>query len=61
MTQELNGKRIAILVADSFEQVELTEPKKALEMAGAQTSIVSPAAGKPQGLFRSQTGWPKAQ
>jgi protease I len=45
----LTGKRVAILVADGFEQVELTEPKRALEDAGARTSIVSPAEGRVQG------------
>jgi protease I len=35
---------VAILVADVFEQVELTRPKEALDAAGARTSIVSPAA-----------------
>jgi len=42
MSRELSGKRVAILVADGFEQVELTEPKAALEKAGAATAIVSP-------------------
>ena len=45
----LNGKKVAILVAEGFEQVELTEPKAALEAAGARTSIVSPAQGRVQG------------
>jgi protease I len=45
----LNGKKIAILVADGFEQVELTEPKKALDEAGAKTQIVSPAKDYVQG------------
>jgi protease I len=49
MTQELNNKKVAILVADGFEQVELTEPKKALEQAGAQTHIISPNSDKVQG------------
>lgn len=49
MGNELNGKRIAILVADGFEQVELTEPQKALQAAGARTEIVSPAKGEVQG------------
>lgn len=49
MNNQLNGKRVAILVADGFEQVELTEPKKALEQAGAQTQIVSPVKGQVQG------------
>jgi protease I len=38
---ELKGKCIAILATDGFEQVELTEPRKALEQAGAQTHIIS--------------------
>jgi len=49
MTNDLKGKRIAILVADGFEQVELTEPRKALKDAGAITEIVSPAEGEVQG------------
>ena len=46
MDQKLNGKRIAILVENGFEQAELTEPKQALEQAGAQTQIVSPVQGQ---------------
>lgn len=49
MTQNLDGLKVAILVAEGFEQVELTEPKKALESAGAQTRIVSPVEDKVQG------------
>jgi protease I len=45
----LNGKIVAILVAEGFEQIELTEPRKALDEAGAQTVIVSPAKGEVQG------------
>ena len=40
--ETLNGMKIAILVTDGFEQVELTEPRKALDQAGADTHIVSP-------------------
>ncbi len=49
MDSPLSGKKIAILAADGFEQVELTEPKKALEQAGAKTEIVSPAQGEVRG------------
>ena len=49
MSQELNNKKIAILVADGFEQVELTKPKQAFEDAGAQAHIVSPNNDKVQG------------
>jgi protease I len=38
----LKGIKIAILVTDGFEQVELTEPRKALNQAGAETWVVSP-------------------
>ena len=49
MGNSLKGKKIAILVADGFEQVELTGPKEALEAAGAEIEIVSPAEGEVQG------------
>ncbi len=45
----LDGMKIAILVADGFEQSEMTEPRRALQEAGAQTLIVSPARGRVQG------------
>ena len=41
-TENLSGLKVAILVTDGFEQVELTEPRKALDQAGARTQIVSP-------------------
>lgn len=47
--QQLNQKKIAILVTDGFEQVELTGPKQALEEAGAQTHIISPNQEAVQG------------
>lgn len=40
---------MAILVADMFEQVEFTEPRKALQQAGAETVVVSPVSGEVQG------------
>src|SRR6266568_4465279 len=46
----VQGMRVAILVTDDFEQVELTEPKKALDQAGATTKIVSPKPGQVQGM-----------
>lgn len=49
MEKSLVGKKIAILVEDGFEQVELTEPRKALDEAGAQTVVVSPVKGKVKG------------
>jgi protease I len=52
----LQGKKVAILVADGFEQVELLEPKKALDDAGAKTEIVSPANGKVKGWNLKEWG-----
>jgi len=49
MNAKLQGKRIAILATDGFEQVELTEPKKALEEAGATVDVVSLKAGQIKG------------
>lgn len=45
----LQGKKVAILVADGFEQIEMLSPRQALEQAGAKASIVSPAQGEVQG------------
>jgi protease I len=39
--ENLKGLKVAILVTDGFEQVELLEPRKALDQAGAETRVVS--------------------
>jgi protease I len=49
MAQKLDGKRVAIVATDGFEQAELTEPMKALQEAGAKTEIVSVKSGQIQG------------
>ena len=46
----LDGMRVAILVTNDFEQVELVEPKKALEQVGAKTMIIAPEPGQVQGM-----------
>lgn len=56
MEQKLSGKKVAILVADGFEQVELTEPKKALEGAGAMAHIVSPNKDLVKGWNHTEWG-----
>jgi protease I len=56
MANKLEGKKVAILVADGFEQVEMTEPRKALEEAGAETKIVSPKSGQIQGMHHMEKG-----
>ncbi len=49
MTNALQGKHIAILVTDGFEQVELTSPRDALKAAGASVDILSDKSGKVEG------------
>jgi len=44
--ETLKGLKVAILVTDGFEQVELVEPRKALDQAGAETQIVSPKSDR---------------
>ena len=47
---KLQGKRVAIVAADMVEQVELIEPRKALDKAGAKTELVSMKPGTIQGF-----------
>lgn len=54
--KDIAGKRVAILVADNFEQVEMTEPRKALDQAGVATFIVSPAKGEVKGANHDKPG-----
>jgi protease I len=50
LPEKLHGKKVAILAADMFERVELEEPRKALEDAGAETEVVSIHDGEIQGF-----------
>jgi deglycase len=50
MADELKGKTIAIIATDGVEQVELTEPRKAVENAGATTVLLSPDTGEIQAM-----------
>jgi protease I len=45
MASELNGRAVAVLATDGVEQVELTEPVKALKQAGARVHVVAPKSG----------------
>ena len=56
MARKLDGKKVAILVADGFEQVEMTKPREALDEAGAETKIVSLKPGKIQGMNHADKG-----
>jgi protease I len=56
MSGKLKGKTIAILATDGFEEVELAEPKKALEHAGATIHVVAPHGGEIKGWNHTEPG-----
>lgn len=56
MASELNGRKIAILATDGFEQTELLEPRKALDAAGATTVVISPKDGEIKGWNHADWG-----
>ena len=49
MSNQLQGKKVAILATEGFEYVELVKPRQALEEAGAKTQVISPKEGKIKG------------
>ncbi len=56
MAHDLHGKTIAILATDGFEQSELTEPKRALEEAGASVQVIAPKTGRIRGWQHGDWG-----
>ena len=50
MADELRGRRVAILATDGVEQVELTQPRQAVEQAGAQVTLLSIHTGQIQSM-----------
>jgi protease I len=56
MSHSLKGIKVAILATDGVEQVELTEPRKALDDAGATTHLISPTAGSIQAVNHDDKG-----
>jgi protease I len=56
MSGELNGKRVAFLAADGVEEVELVEPRKAVEEAGAETRVISIKPGEIQAFNHLEPG-----
>jgi protease I len=53
---ELQGKKVAFLATDGVEQVEYTEPRKAVEQAGAEVELVSLEPGEIQGFNHLDKG-----
>lgn len=56
MNGELTGRKIAILATDGFEQVELTDPRKNVEAAGARTEVLSVKEGSIKGWKHTDWG-----
>lgn len=56
MSTQLNGKHVAIVATNGFEEAELTEPLKALRAAGAEVDVVSPESGAIQGFKHFERG-----
>jgi protease I len=52
----IKGMRVAILVDNGFEEVEMTEPRKALDQAGAETRLVSPAGNEVRSWNHTEWG-----
>ena len=50
MAQQLNGRRVAILATDGVEEVEYTEPRRAVEQAGAEAELISIKPGRIQAV-----------
>ena len=48
--RSLDGLKVAILLTNGFEQAEYTEPRKALEDAGAKVTVFAPKAGEAYGM-----------
>ncbi len=55
-TISLHGKKVAILVADGFEQSEMEKPRAALQAAGATTQIISPEKDEVTGWGHKSPG-----
>jgi protease I len=56
MNQSLKDRNVAILAVDGFEQVELTEPRRALHEAGARPVVISAAKEPIQGMNHDEKG-----
>ncbi|MBO9727071.1 MAG: type 1 glutamine amidotransferase [Chitinophaga sp.] len=57
MENQLTGKKVAMVVANGFEEVEFTQPLEALKNAGATVDIISPEAEKVRAW--AETDWGK--
>jgi protease I len=56
VTDNVKGLKVAILITDGFEEVEMVKPREALDKAGAETKIVSPKEGKVRSWNHTEWG-----
>lgn len=56
MAERLSGKRVAMLVSEGFEEVEMTEPRRALQEAGAQVDLIVPEGGEVRAWAKDDWG-----
>jgi protease I len=56
MANILNGRKVAVLATDGFEQVELVKPVEGLRAAGAEVEVVAPKSGRIQGYNHHEKG-----
>ena len=56
MSNKLENRTVAILATDGVEQVELTEPRRAVEEAGATVRLLSIKDGEIQGMNHDKPG-----
>lgn len=56
MAGKLSGRRVAVVVADGFEQIEMTSPVERLKEEGAEVTILSPKSGKVKGWNHTEWG-----
>lgn len=56
MSNHLEGKRVAVIIANGFEESEMVYPRQALQAAGATVDIISPENGKVKGWKHAQWG-----
>lgn len=54
--EHIKGFKVAILITDGFEEVEMVKPRNALDKAGAHTSIVSPKKGEVKSWAMTEWG-----
>ena len=55
-SENLKGLRVAIVATDGFEQVELLQPRQALDKAGARTQVIAPKEGRIRGWKFTEWG-----